>query len=285
MIDVLRLFERFQKDGQKSMVTLCDIETSKNIAISSLELMETAYYPGGKEEELKKLLDDQIPDNSDEINYDDSTTKNQRKVPNAYVSTKRYVISVKTEIVKSAKEFLSNRLADDQSSIIQRFKTFLNARNPQDTINAIRCDIEGIFGNENVSTFCNEIIGLYATDKIPCPINITDPTGKLYYYLKISSSTIFFAKLIQAYATITPHSCGPERAVSCHTILKSNKQSCYSRDAINSRMYITLNSTGTANFDPRPAVAKFLRTKERRYNLPDQECYKNRPFVKIFFEK
>ncbi|KAE9524081.1 hypothetical protein AGLY_015446 [Aphis glycines] len=178
MMDVLRLFKRFQKDGQKSMVTLCDIETSKNIAISSLELMETDYYPGGKKEELKKMLDDQISDNSDEINYDDKITKNQRKVPNAYeyVSTKRSVTSVRTEIVKSAKEFLSNRLADDQSSIIQRFKTFLNARNAQDTINAIRCDIEGIFGNENVSTFCDEVIGLYATDKLPCLINSIDPT-------------------------------------------------------------------------------------------------------------
>lgn len=96
-------------------------------------------------------------------------------------------------------------------------------------------------GNENVTTFHDEVIGLYATDKLPCPINITDPTGKLYYYLKIISSTTFFAKMVQVYTTITPYSCGPERAVSCHTILKSNKQSCYSRDAINSRMYIALN--------------------------------------------
>jgi len=115
-MDLLRLFERFQKDGQKSMVTLCDIETSKNIAISSLELMETDYYPGGKEEVLNKFLDDKISDNSDEINNE---TKNHRKVRNVYVSTKRCVTSVRTEIVKSAKEFLSNRLADDQSSIIQ----------------------------------------------------------------------------------------------------------------------------------------------------------------------
>lgn len=41
MMDLLRIFKNFQKDGQKSMVTICDIETSKNIAISSLELMET----------------------------------------------------------------------------------------------------------------------------------------------------------------------------------------------------------------------------------------------------
>lgn len=43
-------------------------------------------------------------------------------------------------------------------------------------------------------------------------INIIDPTGKLCYYLKISSSTNIFAKLIQAYATLTPYSCGLKRA-------------------------------------------------------------------------
>jgi hypothetical protein len=51
---------------------------------------------------------------------------------------------------------------------------------------------------------------------------------------------------------------GPERAVSVHTTLKTAKQSSYSREAINSRMYIALNGEGTALFNPRPAVAKFL---------------------------
>jgi len=66
-----------------------------------------------------------------------------------------FLQNVRTEIVKSAKEFLSYRLADDQSSIINLIKTFLNARNAQDTIKTIRCHIEGIFGNENVTTFCD----------------------------------------------------------------------------------------------------------------------------------
>lgn len=57
--------------------------------------------------------------------------------------------------------------------------------------------------------------------------------------------------------------------------MKSNKQSCYSRDAINSRMYIALNSTGIANLDPGSAVVKFLKSKKRRYNLPDPETFKN----------
>lgn len=89
----------------------------------------------------------------------------------------------------------------------------------------VRCDIVSIFGNENVTTFCDQVIGLYVTDKFLCPINITD--------LKINSSTTLYAKLV--------HSFGSERAVSCHTILKTNKQSCYSRDAINSRMCIALS--------------------------------------------
>ena len=91
-----------------------------------------------------------------------------------------------------------------------------------------------------------------------------------------------FAKLVQAFLSLTPHSIGPERAVSCHTILKGPKQSRYSRDAINSRMYISLNSGGTAHFDLRPAVAKFLM-KERLVSAPDKELYQSRDFVKKFF--
>lgn len=68
-----------------------------------------------------------------------------------------------------------------------------------------------------------------------------------------------------------------------HTILKTNKQSSYSREAINSRMYIALNGTGTALFDPRPAVAKFLESKERRRKLPDPDLYKSQEFIQKFF--
>lgn len=82
-----------------------------------------------------------------------------------------------------------------------------------------------------------------------------------------------FAKLIQAYPTITLNSCGPERAISCNSILKTNKQSCYSRDRVNNEMYIAINCTGTTKFDPRPAVANLLTLKERHYNLSGKETY------------
>lgn len=99
MMDLLRLFEKFQTDSQKLMITLCDIETSKNITISSLKLMKTDFYPEGREKELKKLLDDQISNNNDNINDGKNSTMNHRKVQNSYVSTKRCVTSVGTKIV------------------------------------------------------------------------------------------------------------------------------------------------------------------------------------------
>jgi len=94
-----------------------------------------------------------------------------------------------------------------------------------------------------------------------------------------------FSKLVQSYLTLTPHSCAPEQAVSIHTILKSKKQSCYSRETLNHRMHISCNGVDTAFYDPRPAVAKFLEMKERRWKLPDQETYKEHEFVRKFFSE
>ena len=47
-------------------------------------------------------------------------------------------------------------------------------------------------------------------------------------------------------------------------------------------MSISTNSTGTAHFDPRTAVVKFLEKKDRRNKFP-AELYKNRQFVKKSF--
>lgn len=110
-------------------------------------------------------------------------------------------------------------------------------------------------------------------------------TAKLFYYLKVSPPHSVFSKLVQSYISVTPYSSGPERAVSVHTTLKTAKQSGYSRNALNSRMYIALNGIGTALYDPRPAVAKFLEEKERRKKLPDAEVYQDQEFVKKFFSK
>jgi len=70
-------------------------------------------------------------------------------------------------------------------------------------------------------------------------------------------------KLIQTFLVTSPHSMLTERAVKYHTQLKTDLRSSMSRKSVNSRMCIALNSSGTANFDPRPAVAcRFLMVKD-----------------------
>jgi hypothetical protein len=268
MMDLLRLFEKLQKDCQKSLTTLCDIEAAKACAVASLSLMEFSPFPGGKEENQ----------NTDTDAVGDTE---RRQVHNSLVTSRRNLTSMRTEIVRSAKEYLSQRLDKDQDDIVKGLQMFLDATTAQQMTDATRARVTGLFGTDCITQYCDEIIGHFVSGKLPAPDTTT--TGKLFHMLKISVPGTIFAKLVQAFLSLTPHSIGPERAVSCHTILKGPKQSSYSRDAINSRMYISLNSGGTAHFDPRPAVAKFLMKKERRVSAPDKELYQSRDFVKKFF--
>ena len=48
-------------------------------------------------------------------------------------------------------------------------------------------------------------------------------------------------------------------------------------------MMVALNGKGTSAYDPRPAVAEFLKMKDRRYREPDIEIYAKREFAVNFF--
>jgi len=90
MMDILRQFEKLQKKGQKSMTTLCDIETKKIEVFESLSLIASNCLPGGKEEDLKnKLCNVELEHEKDDDNIQ------TRTIRNAYVSTRRCVSSVR----------------------------------------------------------------------------------------------------------------------------------------------------------------------------------------------
>lgn len=280
MLDILKRMEKLQKDCQRSFVTIPDIEVSKTIFVESLSLMEEDFYPGGYEEKFEK-------EGPRELHTNESDVEDlpRRRQVNQFVSTKRDWSAVRREVVMSCKEFILQRLPDDQKAIYSRIKGLLNSKNPTELVNAVRVDVEGLFGKEKLSDFTDDVVELFATEKLPASSSLTSSTGKLYHFLKVSQPHSIFRKLVQSYISLTPHSAGPERAVSVHTTLKSNKQSSLSREALNSRMCIALNGIGTAFFDPRPSVAKFLEKKERRRKLPDSDLYQDQEFVKKFFAK
>jgi hypothetical protein len=43
-MDILRQFEKLQKQGQKSMTTLCDVETTKTEVLESLTLINLIVF-------------------------------------------------------------------------------------------------------------------------------------------------------------------------------------------------------------------------------------------------
>lgn len=150
-------------------------------------------------------------------------------------------------------------------------------------VKEMRGTVDALFGEPSVEAFTDETVALFASEKLPPPCELNNATAKLYHFLKVSEQGTIFSKLVQSFMVLTPHSSGPERAVSNHTTLKSKKQASLKRSTINSRMIIALNGSGTAFFDPRPAVVKFLELKSRRDKQPDAEVYQSQEFVKKFF--
>ena len=54
-------------------------------------------------------------------------------------------------------------------------------------------------------------------------------------------------------------------------------------DTVNARLLLALNREGTASFDLRPAVARFLNDKARREKVPSLSVYKKLAFVSKLF--
>lgn len=244
------------------MTTLYNIETTKIAVLEPLSEIKSYFFPNGKEDDLKSML------------CLDENNKRTRLIWNSHISTRRCIT-----------EFLQQRHDCEQKNIINRFKLFLNTQNATGMIPSVRYDVEKLFNTINLSQFSYEAIGLYAAENLPAPRNITYFTEKLYYYSKITTPNTLISKLVQTYISLTPHSCGPERAVSCHTILKTKNQSNYSRGAINSRLFLDLNSCGTAHFVPRPSVLRFEEKKQHQYKLLDELAYKDHVYTKKFFKK
>lgn len=76
---------------------------------------------------------------------------------------------------------------------------------------------------------------------------------------------------------------GTERVVTHFNRVESIHRRKMNLETVSQRLVISINSPGTATFDPRPAVVKFLTLKNRRFRLADLELYKNSDFVKKFF--
>ena len=70
------------------------------------------------------------------------------------------------------------------------------------------------------------------------------------------------------------HACG-QIDQPMYNDVKIIRRSGLNEETINDGLAVAFKSSGTANWDPQPAVDKFLTVKDRRQTAPDIETYKN----------
>ena len=116
----------------------------------------------------------------------------------------------------------------------------------------------------------------------------------MIYFVSFVLTSFEFSPLGQVVTLVlsaVPHSMAVERTVSHYNIIRSDKRLSMSLQSTNDRLLIALNGPGTADFDPRPAVAAFFRKKESRHRgnlscnctVPDLSS-KNSSGTKLLFK-
>ena len=96
---------------------------------------------------------------------------------------------------------------------------------------------------------------------LSCKMNV-----RLWQLLPVTTGSV--QKVLAFLACMSPHSMQTERIVSHHNPVVDNHRISMGENTRNTHLMVALNGVGTAYFDLRPAVVKFLE-KSRRCGAPD----------------
>ena len=277
MYDLCAIFQRIQKIFERSDLILPDIITARGAAIRNLIIMKEMPVPGGKEEHYLKNL---------ELSGEEN--KSLRQTNNQFVtSMRRSDDAVRIEIEQSAINFLNERMNIEEDGTIHNLKKVLESKPAKEFIVSSRDLISQMFGDEVLEEFVGDVCASWSKISEIKDIALED-TGSIYA-LKLrkmaQASQGVMKQFLASILTLTPHSMATERAVSHYNNIKTVRRTSLKQETINGVMHVSLNGNGTAFYDPRPAVFEFLRKKERRNRQPCDELYKDRDFIKKFFQK
>ncbi len=205
-----------------------------------------------------------------------------RKVHNRFVTTSsRSILAVRQEVVLTLKHHLEKRIDEDQNKVISELKAVFESRNAEEMAANGRTFLEKLKMG-SVQCFMDQCIDLFLMHS-----DLADPQLSLKKRFQMISC---FAKspsplglLVDLVISAVPHSMTVERTVSHYNNFRSDRRLSMSLQGVNDRLMISLNGPGTSHFDPRPSVAAFLQSKQRRYKEPNPEKYEQRAFMKKFF--
>ena len=189
----------------------------------------------------------------------------------------------------AAKNYMTQRMNIEQEELIQKCITLLSAKTMNDFVSHRLTIVRMLFPRE-VEQFSDDVCNYWPMihDVGFLPEN-TDFSTMLLWRLRklclVTRNSVTLNKCLMALLVMVPHSMQTERMISVYNKIVTgtpNRQSMHI-DTVKSRMLIALNGIGTAKYDPREAVIKFLKRKDRRQREPDCDLYKKREYVAKFF--
>ena len=158
------------------------------------------------------------------------------------------------------------------------------ALNETDASREFVCDV---FGDEKLREFASDVCKSFGQIEKIQNIESNDEGTVLTVRLRkmIEVSQGLLKTLLASFLAVTPHSMATERVVSHYNRVKTEDRASLKQTTINNVLQISLNGKGTVLFDPREAVAEFLKRKSRRNSQPDTELFKDREYMRKFFRE
>jgi hypothetical protein len=174
------------------------------------------------------------------------------------------------------------RLNSEISSTVQQIASVFESRSARDMTISSRSVLRNMKMHVGGPQLMDDCIDLFT--KVP---NLVEEQENLQQWFALVRSNITNTSqlniLVNLVLSAAPHSMVVKRAVSHYNIFRNDKRLSMRLQSVNNRLLIALNGVGTSRFDPRPAVARFLSAKQRRFREPKLESYTSRPFIKKFF--
>lgn len=259
--DVLFIYQRFHKQMQLEFLTLPKFcQYVKNVTEALINLKSNPI-PGGFENVLTSQIE----------------TKDEKFFLKGIelfepVAGRRQPLKLeelRKNVIDSLAEYLNIRMESQNESLISTIDAFLKFDKNFDV-----SEIHGLIGADlamaslhlqytDLTNSFDEIKGLSLFD--------------LLKYLCEPSRIDFFSEILTIIARIsacTPNSADVERVVSANNNLKTYKRMKLLISTENDYLYIHFNMPSLSQWNPRPAVSRYLAEKNRRQSLQTVESTK-----------
>ena len=269
--DLLLVLKVFQKKLQSDSLTIIDIEEEAKKFKKTLDNMNKQKLLGGWEEAFKEKFDEE----SNKFCGIELWEKTRRRTEATLnVTDRREFSAIRNESILAIKEFIDQRLEIDQSTS-KYFTPFTKFTATNEEIRDVHKSIAPDLDLANLAIQYKELQNCTGIPK-DNPYKVLQSIikgGKEEY----NDEIIVLSRIL----VCKPHSADCERVISQYNKVKSTCRASFDRQTVSDYLYINMNMPPLCEYDPRPAILRWMDDKDRR-TRDTPKASKQEWFKKLF---